>query len=83
MAATKRSELSADPEIQEESLAQEHLMTIKEVADFLRISTISAYSWVRDGKLPAIRIGKEWRVRTRDLDEWLEVRSTAKHVTLD
>jgi excisionase family DNA binding protein len=38
---------------------------------------------VRDGKLPAIRIGKEWRVRTRDLDEWLELRSTAKHVTLD
>lgn len=59
------------------------LMTIKEVADFLRISTISAYSWVRDGKLPAIRIGKEWRVRTSDLDEWLEVRSTAKHVVLD
>ena len=67
----------------EDSLANDQLMTIKEVADFLRISTISAYSWVRDGKLPAIRIGKEWRVRTRDLDEWLEVRSTAKHITID
>ena len=64
-------------------MAHDQLMTIKEVADFLRISTISAYSWVRDGKLPAIRIGKEWRVRTRDLDEWLEVRSTARQVTLD
>ena len=70
-------------EVQEDALAHDQLMTIKEVADFLRISTISAYSWVRDGKLPAIRIGKEWRVRTRDLDEWLEVRSTAKHVGLD
>ena len=83
MTDTERSALSADAASQEESLAQQHLMTIKEVADFLRISTISAYSWVRDGKLPAIRIGKEWRVRTRDLDEWLELRSTAKHVTLD
>ncbi len=63
----------------EDSLAQNELMTIKEVADFLRISTISAYSWVRDGKLPAIRIGKEWRVRSRDLDEWLEGRRISKH----
>lgn len=81
MDKTKRTALSQQTS-EEESLA-DHLMTIKEVADFLRISTISAYSWVRDGKLPAIRIGKEWRVRTRDLDEWLEVRSTAKHVALD
>jgi len=65
-------------------LSNNELMTIKEVADFLRISTISAYSWVRDGKLPAIRIGKEWRVRSRDLDEWLEVRrSISKHPALD
>ena len=63
----------------EDPVANDQLMTIKEVADFLRISTISAYSWVRDGKLPAIRIGKEWRVRSRDLDHWLEVRSTARH----
>jgi len=67
----------------EDQVANDQLMTIKEVADFLRISTISAYSWVRDGKLPAIRIGKEWRVRSRDLDEWLEVRSTVRHLTLD
>ena len=65
-------------------MANNELMTIKEVADFLRISTISAYSWVRDGKLPAIRIGKEWRVSSRDLDEWLEVRrSISKHPALD
>lgn len=68
----------------EDALSNNELMTIKEVADFLRISTISAYSWVRDGKLPAIRIGKEWRVRSRDLDEWLEVRrSISKHPALD
>ena len=67
----------------EDPVANDQLMTIKEVADFLRISTISAYSWVRDGKLPAIRIGKEWRVRSRDLDQWLEVRSTARQMTLD
>ncbi len=54
------------------------LMTIKEVADFLRISTISAYSWVRDGKLPAIRIGKQWMIRSKDLDDWLEVRRNVR-----
>ncbi|MGH2366495.1 MAG: helix-turn-helix domain-containing protein [Chloroflexota bacterium] len=58
-------------------------MTIKEVADFLRISTISAYSWARDGRLPAIRIGKEWRVRSRDLDEWLELRRIGKQHARD
>ena len=64
-------------------LINQELMTIKEVADFLRISTISAYSWVREGRLPAIRIGKEWRVRSRDLDEWLELRRSAKQPALD
>lgn len=70
-------------QVQEDSLAHNELMTIKEVADFLRISTISAYSWVREGKLPAIRIGKEWRVRSRDLDEWLEVRRIVAQPALD
>jgi len=64
-------------------LVNNELMTIKEVADFLRISTISAYSWVRDGRLPAIRIGKEWRVRSRDLDEWLELRRIGKQHARD
>jgi excisionase family DNA binding protein len=73
--------MADSPQAKEDSLANDQLMTIKEVADFLRISTISAYSWVRDGKLPAIRIGKEWRVRSRDLDQWLEVRSTARQMT--
>ncbi|HUZ77536.1 MAG TPA: helix-turn-helix domain-containing protein [Chloroflexota bacterium] len=64
-------------------MVNNELMTIKEVADFLRISTISAYSWVRDGRLPAIRIGKEWRVRSRDLDEWLELRRIGKQHARD
>lgn len=52
------------------------LLTVAEVADELRISTNSAYKWIREGRLPAILLGKEWRIRRRDLDAWLSARES-------
>ena len=51
---------------------QTDLLTLQEVADYLRISMVSCHGWVKDGKLPAIRVGREWRVRQSDLDSWMD-----------
>lgn len=48
------------------------LMTLKEVCEYLRISMVSCHAWVRDGKLPAIRVGREWRVKRAELDGWMD-----------
>lgn len=47
------------------------VMTVAEVADALRVSTMTVYRLVNAGELPALRVGKNIRIRTRDLDAFL------------
>jgi len=56
---------------------EEHrLLTVREVADAMRVSTMTVYRLIRSGSLAAIRAGKHFRVRTRDLEGYLEAQST-------
>ncbi len=48
------------------------LLNVKQVADYLQLKESTIYSWAQDGKVPAIKIGRTWRFRLTDLDEWLE-----------
>ena len=54
---------------------QHELLTVREVADAMRVSTMTIYRLVRAGALPAIRVGKHFRIRARDLDEYLEAQT--------
>ena len=47
------------------------VLTVAEVADALRVSTMTVYRLVNAGELPALRVGKNIRIRTRDLDAFL------------
>ena len=49
------------------------LLTVAEVAAVLRVSRMTVYSWIRDGRLPASRLaGTTLRVRARDFDQFLD-----------
>ena len=48
------------------------LLNVKQVAKYLQLKESTIYSWAQDGKIPAIKIGRTWRFRRSDLDEWLE-----------
>ena len=48
------------------------VLTVHEVAEYLRISEAKVYRLAREGELPVIRIGKTWRFRRDLLDDWLE-----------
>lgn len=50
----------------------ERLLTAAEVADLLRVSTMTIYRLVRRGELPAVRVGRNYRVREDDLTRYLE-----------
>ncbi|TFU14691.1 helix-turn-helix domain-containing protein [Thermus tengchongensis] len=47
------------------------LLTTEEVAKRLKISVFFVRRKIREGALPAIKLGKEWRVREEDLDLFL------------
>lgn len=50
----------------------DQLLTAAEVADQLRVSTMTVYRLIRRGELPAVRVGRNYRVRARDLTAFLE-----------
>jgi len=51
------------------------IMNVEEVADLLRVSTQTVYKLVRSGKLPATKIGREWRFSRDKVYEVLAVLS--------
>jgi len=55
------------------------IMTVTEVADYLRISRNTAYRMVRTGKLPAFRIGPDWRFNIEAIDRWCLEQQRAAH----
>jgi len=48
------------------------VMTIKDVADYLGIHPMTVYKFAQKGKLPAFKIGSDWRFHRKYLDEWIE-----------
>jgi excisionase family DNA binding protein len=50
-----------------------HLLTAQEVADLLRVSSMTVYRLIRNGELPAVRVGRSYRVRRDDLHQYLEL----------
>lgn len=51
------------------------ILTILEVAELLQIHRDTAYRYVREGKIPAVKVGRSWRVLQEVLEEWLLERS--------
>jgi len=47
------------------------LLTTQDVAGYLQVDPNTVYRWCRDGKLGAIKIGREWRIDQRDLAEFM------------
>ena len=48
------------------------ILTLKDLADYLKISEKTLYGYAQKGKLPGIKIGSAWRFRKADIDDWLE-----------
>jgi excisionase family DNA binding protein len=57
------------------------VMTVHEVARYLRLSEAKVYQMTRMGHVPAIRLGKTWRFRKDLIDEWIR-RETEKSLRI-
>ena len=56
----------------------ERLMTLPEVAGYLRLSRDTVYRLASSGRLPASKAGSQWRFRKADVDLWLEKNKNTK-----
>lgn len=48
------------------------LLTIEEVAKYLRVKRRTIYAWVKKGKIPAIKTVGQWRFKKDRIDAWLD-----------
>jgi excisionase family DNA binding protein len=46
------------------------IMTLEEVAAYLKLKPQTLYTWAQEKKIPAAKIGKEWRFKKSLIDEW-------------
>jgi excisionase family DNA binding protein len=47
------------------------ILTLEEVALYLRLKPQTIYKWAQEKRIPAVKLGKEWRFRRSILDRWL------------
>jgi excisionase family DNA binding protein len=52
-------------------------LTVAEVAELMRVSTMTVYRLIKGGDLAAVRVGKSYRVREDDVDRYLSSRYNA------
>jgi excisionase family DNA binding protein len=53
----------------------EPLLTVGEVAAIMRVSNMTVYRLIKAGQLSAVRVGKNYRIRQRDVDSYLSERA--------
>jgi excisionase family DNA binding protein len=47
-------------------------LTTDEVLEYLHVNLRTVYRLIKAGKIPAVRVGRQWRFRKADIDLWLE-----------
>jgi excisionase family DNA binding protein len=52
------------------------VMTIREVAEYLKLTEKTAYRLAADGKIPGFKVGGSWRFKRSELEKWIERQST-------
>ncbi len=50
----------------------DEILTLKEVAEYLKLTEKTAYRLAAEGKLPGFKVGGSWRFKRTDLDTWIE-----------
>lgn len=57
-------------------------MTVKELSDYLRLDRMTIYKMLKEGTIPASRIGHQWRFLREDIDKWIRAKSIRRPVTI-
>src|SRR3984893_8346966 len=53
-------------------MIDETFLTTEEVLEYLQVNLRTVYRLIKAGKIPAVRVGRQWRFRKREIDAWLD-----------
>ncbi len=51
------------------------LMTIEDLAEYLKVTRRTIYDWLKHNKIPAVKLVGQWRFKRDKIDAWIENRS--------
>lgn len=63
------------------SVTDSDLMTVEDVAGYLRVAERTIYDWAQKGEIPCGKLGSSWRFRRSDIDRWLAEKFNRKAPT--
>lgn len=58
------------------------ILTLKEVAAYLKLAEKTAYRLTSEGKLPGFKVGGSWRFKREDLEMWIEGQKTQNYPSI-
>jgi len=61
---------------------KEELMTIEELADYLKVSRRTIYEWLKSKKIPAVKLIGQWRFKKEKIDAWINNECKPQHKKL-
>jgi excisionase family DNA binding protein len=53
-------------------VSNDQIMTVRELAEYLKIAEKTAYRFALEGKVPAFKVGGAWRFRKAEVDRWIK-----------
>ncbi len=56
-----------------------NFFTVKDAAERLDVTTAAIYNWLRDGKIPGYRVGRNWRIDPDDLNRFIALGRNVNH----
>jgi excisionase family DNA binding protein len=60
----------------------DEVLSVEELADYLKIKTVTLYKLLREGQVPAFKIGATWRFRESTIDEWIAAQEQSNSFNL-
>ena len=60
--------------------AESDILTLEELHTYLKIPKPTIYALAQNGRIPAAKVGKHWRFRKADIDEWLNAQKWSRPI---
>ncbi len=57
-------------------MSEENVFTVQELATYLRMKPVTIYKHAKAGKLPAFKVGANWRFKKSTIDRWIADQET-------
>lgn len=61
-------------------MAQSTILTVQEVAAYLRLHAVTVYRMAQNGDLPAFRVGRRWRFKLDQIEQWVAGHQTPNSI---